>query len=90
MQQQKQKVDIDISKDILGICTPLVSYPNDLNVVRVYESKGEQYYKITANENDVGKLIGRQGLISNSIRTLVNVSLHNYKKRAVLKFEAKK
>lgn len=82
------KDDLDISKDIYNICAPLVSSPELLKVTKISEEKKQQKYLIQSSEKDVGKLIGRNGLISNSIRTLVNISLHSGKKHAVLKFEA--
>lgn len=81
-------VSIDLSKEICELCKALVSKPDLVKVSKINDERSEQKYLVLASEQDIGKLMGRKGIISNSIRTLINVTLHKYKKRASIRFEA--
>ncbi len=86
-----QGSDIDLTDDIRSLVEPLISYPEDLEITRMDKpedlNKKEQTYRIRCRKEDIGKLIGRHGVISDSLRTIVNVSTKNQRKKVHLRFE---
>ncbi|MFA6829308.1 MAG: KH domain-containing protein [Bacilli bacterium] len=84
--------DIDLTEDIRSLIEPLVSKPEALLIKRTDKGenlkKKEQNYLILCEKDDLGKIIGRHGVISDSIRTLLNVSTKNLKKRVHLNFQS--
>jgi len=52
------------------IVTPLVDHPEDIAVERK-EEDSKIVYHLTVNEQDVGKVIGKNGRIAKAIRTIV-------------------
>ncbi|HLR61820.1 MAG TPA: KH domain-containing protein [Lentibacillus sp.] len=65
------------------IVAPLVDYPDDI-VVTVTEEDSKIVYHLTVNENDVGKVIGKNGRIAKAIRTVVYASKTETNKRIYL------
>ena len=60
---------------ILDVITPLVSEPDKLKVVLMdQENLYETSYVIYCDEKDVGKLIGKKGVVAEAIRDVVNAS----------------
>lgn len=55
---------------ILTIVKPLVDHQDDV-VISVEESATSLLYKLSVNKDDMGRVIGKQGRIAKSIRTLV-------------------
>lgn len=86
----KEYPDIDLTHDILSLASPLVSKVDELKVVRADEKEQltdrDQHYLVICSKDDIGKLIGRHGVISDSLRTLLNVSIKNMHKKVHLKF----
>lgn len=78
----------DLSEDIKAICLPLVSHPDKVAVSLSQNDRRTQAYLIRCEENDMGKLIGRHGLISDSLRAVVNISMRAHRKKISLKFES--
>lgn len=79
---------VDLSSKILSLCAPLVRHPEDLKVLRVSEDRRSQSYLVTCRGDDMGRLLGRDGSVSDSLRTLVNIALRPYRKKASIKFQA--
>ena len=65
-------------KDIAGvvecIVKPLVEHPEDVVVTSQEEEANTTYIEIHVNEEDTGKVIGRQGRVIKSIRTLARAA----------------
>ncbi len=84
--------NLDLTEDIRSLVEPLVSNPEVLTIERMDKpenlNKKEQNYLILCEKQDLGKLIGRHGVISDSIRTLLNVSTKNMRKKIHLRFES--
>lgn len=84
--------DIDLTEDIRSLIEPLVSKPEAIMIKRMDKpedlKKREQNYLILCEKEDLGKLIGRHGVISDSIRTILNVSIKNMRKKVHLRFES--
>ena len=65
-------------EDILGlveaIVRPLVDYEEDMQITADEADDGTIRVEIRVNEEDVGKVIGRQGRVIKSIRTLARAA----------------
>lgn len=84
--------DIDLTEDIRNLVEPLVSNPDLVSIQRLDKpenrTKKEQNYLILCSKDDLGRLIGRHGVISDSIRTILNVSTKNNRKKVHLRFQS--
>jgi len=65
------------------IVTSLVDYPEDI-VVTKREEETKIVYHLQVNEDDVGKVIGKNGRIAKAIRTVVYATKMEEKKRIYL------
>ena len=65
------------TQDIAGlvecVVKPLVDYPDDLEITS-REDGGAVLIEISVNEEDTGKVSGRQGRVIKSIRTLARAA----------------
>lgn len=68
---------------IESIVTPLVDFPDDVVVTKREEDK-KTVYHLAVNEQDVGKVIGKNGRIAKAIRTIVYSSTTESNKRTYL------
>ncbi len=84
--------NLDLTEDIRALIEPLVSKPEVIVIKRLDKpedlGRKEQNYLILCEKEDLGKLIGRHGVISDSLRTLLNVSVKNMRKKVHLRFES--
>ena len=69
MSEEKQ----DLSGLVECIVRPLVDHEDDVEVTS-HEEDGATIIEITVNEEDTGKIIGRQGRVIKSIRTLARAA----------------
>ena len=69
MSEEKQ----DISGLVESIVRPLVDFEDDLEITS-HEEDGATVIEISVNEEDTGKVIGRQGRVIKSIRTLARAA----------------
>lgn len=80
---------MDYVKTLLDITRELV---NDKDQLEVREMPSLDEDTITlyvyASKNDISKLIGRKGVMANSIRTLMSIGQHDDHKRLDIKFES--
>lgn len=56
------------------VVRPLVEYPDDLDITSLIDEDGSIRVEIRANEADAGKIIGRQGRVIKSVRTLARAA----------------
>ena len=67
----------DQSQDLTGlvesVVRPLVDFEDDLEITS-HEEEGTTVIEISVNEEDAGKVIGRQGRVIKSIRTLTRAA----------------
>ena len=65
------------SQDLKGlvesVVRPLVDFEDDL-VITSHDEEGTTVIEISVNEEDAGKVIGRQGRVIKSIRTLARAA----------------
>ena len=84
--------NLDLTEDIRSLIEPLVSKPDAILIKRLDKAEDlhrkEQNYLILCEKEDLGKLIGRHGVISDSLRTILNVSIKNMRKKVHLRFES--
>lgn len=84
--------NLDLTDDIRSLVEPLVSKPEVITIKRLDKEEDlgrrEQTYLILCDKEDLGKLIGRHGVISDSLRTILNVSVKNRRKKVHLRFDS--
>lgn len=61
----------------------LVDYPDDVTVTKI-DGENNTVYELRVNDADMGKVIGKQGRIAKSIRTIIKAAAANEKKRVVV------
>jgi predicted RNA-binding protein YlqC (UPF0109 family) len=64
----------DIAGLVRTIVEPLVVHPDELKVTQTEDSFGNVYVEISVNDEDTGKVIGRQGRVIKSIRTVARAA----------------
>ena len=57
-----------------AIVLPLIEFPDDLEISASEDEDGSILVEMRVNEEDAGKVIGRQGRIIQSIRTLARAA----------------
>ncbi|MFC7061235.1 KH domain-containing protein [Halobacillus seohaensis] len=65
------------------IVTPLVDHPEEIKV-NVKEEESKIVYHLTVHNEDVGKVIGKNGRIAKAIRTVVYAAGSDSQKRIYL------
>lgn len=69
MSEEKQ----DLTGLVDSVVRPLVDYEDDLEITS-HEEGSSTIIEISVNEEDTGKIIGRQGRVIKSIRTLARAA----------------
>lgn len=68
----------DLTEDLVGlvdaIVRPLVEVEEDLDITAMETEEDTLLVEIRVNEDDAGKVIGRQGRVIKSIRTLARAA----------------
>ena len=79
---------VELEKVLKNLCQPMCANPEALDV-RVMPSLNENeiLLYVYAKDEDVAKLIGKQGVMANSLRQMVAVASLEDHKRIVIKFE---
>ncbi|WP_033829245.1 KH domain-containing protein [Bacillus andreraoultii] len=57
------------------IVKPLVDFPDDVKIA-VEEDNHRIIYKLSVDNRDIGKVIGKQGRVAKAIRTVVYAHAH--------------
>lgn len=63
----------DLTGLVESVVRPLVDFEDDLEIV-AHDEDGVTVIEISVNEEDAGKVIGRQGRVIKSIRTLTRAA----------------
>lgn len=73
-------------KDILQ--TIILNLVDDKTAVEIKEVEGEKtvIFEVKVAESDMGKIIGRQGRLAKSIRTLIKAVANKEQKRVTVEF----
>lgn len=64
----------DLAELVECVVRPLVEYPDELDVQSFDNEDGSILVEIRVNADDAGKVIGRQGRVIKSIRTLARAA----------------
>lgn len=80
---------IEIEKVLLDIVKPICNDPDSV-MVKQMESlqENEVLLYVYAPSEDIARLIGRQGIMANSIRQMIQVAAKIQNKKISIKFEA--
>jgi len=76
---------MDYIKLVKDIVEPLVNNPEQLNF-SVDDDGKTKLIKVTTNNSDTAKLIGKGGIVADSIRETVNVAAKLNNERVYVKF----
>ncbi|HWJ76592.1 MAG TPA: KH domain-containing protein [Niallia sp.] len=68
------------------IVKPLVDFPDEVKVT-VTEEEMRITYLLSVNENDIGKVIGKQGRVAKAIRTIVYAAGSLQQKKIVVEIK---
>lgn len=68
---------------LLYIAKSLVDYPDDVSVTES-ETGSTIVLELRVNESDMGKVIGKQGRIAKSIRSVIKASAGRENKKAIV------
>lgn len=75
--------ELEVKEFVSYIVKKLVDYPDEIQV-EVIEENFNKVVRITGNQADYGKIIGKKGRIINSIRSLLMVLVRESDKRWVI------
>ena len=64
----------DLSELVASVVEPLIENKEELEVTGIDEEDGNILIEIRVNPDDVGKVIGRQGRVIKSFRTLTRAA----------------
>lgn len=80
---------VNLELILLNLVKPLVDDPNSVSV-KIMESLNDKeiLLHVYANADDLSRLIGRKGIIANSLRQMMLVPAKSQEKRVSIKFEA--
>ena len=80
---------IDLEKVLLNSVKPICSDPNAVMVKQMESiNENEMLLYVYAPSDDIGRLIGKQGSMANSIRQMLQAASKIENKRISIKFEA--
>ena len=66
------------------IAKALVNQPDAVNVTQIDKEDGQIVFELRVAEEDMGKVIGKQGRIAKAIRTVVKAAATKANKRVVV------
>ena len=66
--------NLEISGLVESIVIPLVDHVDDVQITSHQDDDGTVLIEVSVNEEDAGKVIGRQGRVIKSIRTLARAA----------------
>ena len=79
---------MDYKAIIHAIVDSIVEHPDSILIRETVESEKDISIIVCAEKDDTARLIGRKGIIANSIREMVSVAGKTENKRIHLKFES--
>ena len=65
---------LDIAGLVRTLVEPIIEHEEDLDVVQSENEDGDILVEVRVNDEDTGKVIGRQGRVIKAIRTLARAS----------------
>jgi predicted RNA-binding protein YlqC (UPF0109 family) len=83
----KRMADVNVKDLLISIISPLIEEPSDLKV-EVIETAKFISVVLSSNPADTGRIIGKQGRVINSIRTVVGAILARNGKKVDITVES--
>ena len=74
---------------ISSLILPLVAYPEDVEITCVSETEANLEYQVKVNPNDLGRVIGKGGIIAKAIRTVLYAGASKEGKKIHLDIDSK-
>lgn len=65
---------VDLAGLVRTLVEPIVEFKDDLEINETVSDNGDSLVEIRVNEEDVGKVIGRQGRVIKAIRTIARAA----------------
>jgi len=81
-------MSVNYEKLINDLVRPLVVYPDDLMVKKFSEEDNMLIIQIIVNQDDLGRVIGKNGRIANAIRTIAYASASREKKKITINIDS--
>lgn len=79
---------VDYEKLIHDLVQPLVMHPEDLMVKKFSEDENLLTIQIIVNQEDLGRVIGKNGRIANAIRTIAYASASRERKKVSINIDS--
>ena len=80
---------MDYEKIVRALIDPIVEEPNSVLVRVVEDENGKDVdVLVAAEKNDTARLIGKHGIIANSLREVLSIAGKSENRRVFLKFES--
>ena len=80
---------MDYEKIVRALIDPIVEEPNSVLVRVIEDENGKDVdVLVAAEKNDTARLIGKHGIIANSLREILSVAGKSENRRIFLKFES--
>ncbi|MBR2802629.1 MAG: KH domain-containing protein [Erysipelotrichaceae bacterium] len=80
---------IDLQNTLLNLVRPICDEKDSVAVKQMESlNENEILLYVYASNNDIGRLIGRQGMMANAIRQMMQVASKIENKRITIKFES--
>ena len=74
---------------IKSLILPLVAYPQDVEIIRLNDSEDDLQYQVKVNPSDLGRVIGKGGVIAKAIRNVLYAGASKEGKKIHLDIDAK-
>ncbi|MCF7927182.1 MAG: KH domain-containing protein [Candidatus Izimaplasma sp.] len=81
-------MEVNYEKLIKDLVFPLVVHPKDLLVKKFSEENDTLTFQVIVNEDDLGRVIGKNGRIANAIRTICYASASREGKRIKINIDS--
>lgn len=81
-------MSVNYEKLIKDLVTPLVVNPEDLSVEKFSEDEGMLTIQVMVNQDDLGRVIGKNGRIANAIRTIAYASASREGKKITINIDS--
>ncbi|MDE5566105.1 MAG: KH domain-containing protein [Anaeroplasmataceae bacterium] len=80
---------INFEELIKSLILPLVAYPEDVDILLIKEEQNEYEYEVHVHPSDFGRVIGKNGAVAKSIRTILYAGASKEGKRIHLDINSK-
>ncbi len=73
---------------ILALVSPIVTNPDDVSISSFVDVDETIVLQVLVNKEDLGRVIGKNGRIANSIRTIAHASASRASKKIKIEFDS--